>query len=366
MPHSRSPRSEFGDPPGLGDGGLVNLDGDGLVRELAAHLAERRQQIRLRDLGRMRVQVQHRQPTARGRDLQRLSAKEPAELRLHSQARTDLEELHRALRDPRVETATQRLVADHLPRGQRHDWLEEDRHGAEAQQLRQLLRPLEQLLGLGQLLHHQGAPRLEAVLDAQAELDLAEVDDVPVAHGLVLDALAVHERPVRAADVAQAEAVAVQVELGVFPGNRGVLQGQLQAGAATDPEGKRRELDRGQSLATVDEADQDPGSFRGHGINHATRDTFPIDGHRAGADPRDPPLQKRPSGWRRCGSRTSCEGAPAGTLTPPRRRVKRHARPCRGALRRATDPTGPGLPQTVPAPPALRRGPRRPARESRS
>ncbi len=91
-----------------------------------------------------------------------------------------------------------------------------------------------------------------------SKLELSEMEDVSLVEGRSLDALAIHERPVGAVEVAEHELLTFAVDLRVAFGNGVEGQRQIEANDPSDAERhvhNRKPLERG---APVDQALQAP------------------------------------------------------------------------------------------------------------
>src|SRR5262245_38558838 len=129
-----------------------------------------------------------------------------------------------------------------------HDGLERDRHSPIAEQLLELARAGEGARPLLPAAEGDGGGgirdlgRLRERLHARgphAELEVAEGDDVAVADRAVLYRLTVHEGPVGALEVADAQAPAVLVDLRVHLRDRFGGEHELETRAPADPERER-------------------------------------------------------------------------------------------------------------------------------
>ena len=182
-------------------------------------------------------------------ELDGLPPEQAAELGLGADALRDPEQLQRALRQLRVAAAAERLVGGHRAPREEHDGLEDHGHLAVAQELAQLARALREAVGqagrltavVGSLVRRGGrAGGSSTSRAAEAELEVGEVQDVPLAERRVLDQGPVQEGAVLAAEVPQAQAGAEGVDLRVGLGDGVGGEDQLEPVAAADAEGQRR------------------------------------------------------------------------------------------------------------------------------
>ena len=100
---------------------------------------------------------------------------------------------------------------------------------------------------------------LERIRAADAELEIAELDDVAVGDGRVLDGLAVDERPVPAAEVTDAEPALLLIELGVSLRDQVGRQHELEASLAADAEGQGRQVHPLEASGRLGDGHEDEG-----------------------------------------------------------------------------------------------------------
>jgi hypothetical protein len=230
----------------------VDLEGEVLVGGEVAQLLERLEETGDRQLRRVRIEEERGEVRAVANELDRLLAEEPAQLRLRAQALREAEEVERALGQAGVRPAPERFVGRGRASRDPHDGLEGDRDAAVPEQLLELARAGKRSRSLGSAAERDGGGRVVGFGrlrlrrqggSAHSELEIAEVDDVPLADRAVLHGLPVHEGPVRAVEVADAEVAAVLVDLGVDLRDRLGSEHKLQARPSADPERKRMKGD---------------------------------------------------------------------------------------------------------------------------
>ncbi len=172
-----------------------------------------------------------------------------AQLGLRACSRGDPEKLLRQLRQPGVPSPAEGLVAGQRAAGKAHDRLEEHHDLTLLEELRQLVRSLDELLGKGLVTQGHGR-RLERLLVSrldllapQAILDLGDVQNVSLAQPGVLDPLAVHERAVLASEIDDPKPSVLEQDLGVLFRHGVGAQREAEAREAAEPKGER--TDRG-------------------------------------------------------------------------------------------------------------------------
>src|SRR5262249_280652 len=131
------------------------------------------------------------------------------------------------------------------------------------------------------------------LVHAHAELEVREVDDVALLELRVRDEPPVHEGAVRAAEVADAEGVDVQGDLGVLLGNGVRGKGQGRPRAPGDPDGQGTNQDA-PAVAPFGPALQEP-PLRRLAANRRARVAHSVVGrtrpHRAGSSHKTPNLR---------------------------------------------------------------------------
>ena len=235
-----------------GEDALVDLEGEVDLGGDLPQLLERLEQPRPGHLDRVRVQEDRGEVGPVGGELDGLPPEEAAQLGGGPDALRDAEQLQRALRQLRVAATAERLVGGHRAPGEQHDGLEDHGHLAVAQELAHLARALRKTVGqVGPLHRHRRGPLVRRgggrlvlhVRPAEAELEVGEVQDVPVPERSVFHEGPVQEGAVLAAEVAQPQAGTQRVDLRVLLGDGVRGQDQLEPVAAADAEGQRADPD---------------------------------------------------------------------------------------------------------------------------
>ncbi len=221
----------------------MDLEHEVHLRRVGAQLLQRLEQPRRLELDRVRVQEEDGRLGPVAHQLHRPAAEEAAELGLGigPELARDVEQLHRALGEARHAAAAERLVGGHASGGERHDGLEENRHRA-------LVDELADLRGSGDEVAAEGRGADERALVVplvllrhvarDAELVVPDVEDVALVEGSLRDRLAVEERAVAAAEVADPQREPVRVDLRVGLRDVGGRQDELEPRRSPDPEGQ--------------------------------------------------------------------------------------------------------------------------------
>jgi len=209
------------------------------------------------------VQEQGGHPRTAADQLHRLAPEELGQLHRRAHALRDAQQLHGALREPWVGAAAEGLVGRRGGSRQPDDRLQLHRHGALRQQLLELSSASYELVREGRRVEGGGRRAIFALFvrgvpPADAELEVAEVQDVSVLEVGLRDDPMVHVGPVSALQVTNPQRAVPFEDLGVPLGDPVGRQHELEARLAADAEGQGLDPHPPELSSALGDAFQDP------------------------------------------------------------------------------------------------------------